>query len=123
MKNSDVSKYQLLLLQERDKLLAKSRRREDIWVVQSNDLIETVQLAGEREFAVRTLEFDAHRLAEVAAALERISHGEYGICFECDEPISPKRLAALPWAACCLACQERQDRREPAFVMQQKLAA
>ena len=33
-------------------------------------------------------------------------HGEYGICQQCLEPIAEKRLAAVPWAARCMRCEE-----------------
>ena len=45
-------------------------------------------------------------LREVEEALVRVKDGSYGICQECDEPISPKRLQALPWAKFCVRCQE-----------------
>jgi DnaK suppressor protein len=45
-------------------------------------------------------------LREVEEALTRVREGSYGICQECEEPISPKRLQALPWAKFCVRCQE-----------------
>ena len=45
-------------------------------------------------------------LREVEEALARVKDGTYGVCQECDEPISPKRLQALPWAKFCVRCQE-----------------
>jgi len=45
-------------------------------------------------------------LREVEEALLRSREGTYGICQECEEPISPKRLQALPWAKFCVRCQE-----------------
>ena len=45
-------------------------------------------------------------LREVEEALVRVKEGTYGVCQECDEPISPKRLQALPWAKFCVRCQE-----------------
>jgi DnaK suppressor protein len=45
-------------------------------------------------------------LREVEEALARVKEGSYGICQECEEPISPKRLQALPWAKFCVRCQE-----------------
>src|SRR5580658_3132899 len=45
-------------------------------------------------------------LREVEEALARVKDGTYGICAECEEPISPKRLQALPWAKFCVRCQE-----------------
>src|SRR5205823_1932364 len=41
-------------------------------------------------------------LREVEEALLRVREGVYGICQECEEPISPKRLQALPWAKSCV---------------------
>jgi len=50
---------------------------------------------------------DMKLLREVSDALHRIDHDQYGICMECDEPISLKRLEAVPWARYCVTCQER----------------
>ncbi len=49
---------------------------------------------------------DMKLLREIADALRRIEQGSYGICMECEEPISGKRLDAVPWAKFCVACQE-----------------
>ena len=49
---------------------------------------------------------DMKLLREITAALLRIEQGSYGICLECEEPISPKRLDAVPWARYCVKCQE-----------------
>jgi DnaK suppressor protein len=122
MNESEVSRYRTLLTGKREEIAGKSRSREDIWIVQSNEQIETVQLAGEREFAVRTLERETKLLAQVEAALRRIDDGEYGICLECEEPISLKRLAAVPWALYCLHCQESRDTRDSSHV-DRRLAA
>jgi DnaK suppressor protein len=45
-------------------------------------------------------------------ALERLQEGSFGICVECCDAISPKRLAAVPWAERCLRCQGRVELRE-----------
>jgi DnaK suppressor protein len=50
---------------------------------------------------------DMKLLREVSDALHRVDHDHYGICLECDEPISAKRLEAVPWARYCVTCQER----------------
>jgi RNA polymerase-binding transcription factor DksA len=49
---------------------------------------------------------------QVSDALERIDNGNYGLCLNCGQPIPPKRLAALPWVAFCIACQEETETRE-----------
>jgi DnaK suppressor protein len=50
---------------------------------------------------------DIKLLREVQDALRRIDQGTYGVCYECEEPISSKRLDAVPWAKFCVSCQER----------------
>jgi len=50
---------------------------------------------------------DMKLLREISDALLRIDQGHYGICLECEEPISAKRLDAVPWARYCVSCQEK----------------
>jgi len=123
MKQDDMNRYKALLTAKREEILGGSRDREDIWIVGSSDLIEMVQLASDREFAVRTLERESKSLMQVDAALKRMDHGEFGICLECEEPISAKRLAVVPWAAYCLQCQELHDTRESMDAREPQLAA
>jgi DnaK suppressor protein len=49
---------------------------------------------------------DMKLLREIAGALHRMDHDHYGVCMECEEPISAKRLDAVPWAKYCVTCQE-----------------
>jgi RNA polymerase-binding protein DksA len=45
-------------------------------------------------------------LGLIEKALRRIKDGSYGSCSRCAQPISPQRLRAIPWAECCLECQD-----------------
>jgi DnaK suppressor protein len=45
-------------------------------------------------------------LGEIEQALQRIEDGSYGECFECGEPIAPRRLEANPTATLCIGCAE-----------------
>ena len=47
---------------------------------------------------------DKLMLTKIAAALQRIEDGEYGVCLRCAEPINPKRLEADPTATLCIDC-------------------
>lgn len=50
---------------------------------------------------------DTRLLREISGALHRMDTEQYGVCLECEEPISEKRLNAVPWARYCVACQDR----------------
>ncbi|HVZ42828.1 MAG TPA: TraR/DksA family transcriptional regulator [Ramlibacter sp.] len=52
----------------------------------------------------------ARDLAAVAAALRRLKDGTYGSCEDCGEPIGEARLAAMPAALYCCACQSVHER-------------
>ena len=119
----EIDSYRALLTAKREEILRKSHQREDIRIVESSEQIEAVQLAGERDVAIQALEHQSKILMQVDAALQRIDDGEYGICIECEEQISPKRLVAVPWAAFCLRCQELRDVQEAADASDPIMAA
>jgi DnaK suppressor protein len=83
--------------------------RDTIAIESSADPLDTTQRALEREMATRSLDRNATLVRQIRAAIDRVNQGGYGVCLECEEPISPKRLAAVPWAALCIHCQQRAD--------------
>ena len=50
---------------------------------------------------------DMSLLRQIQEALARIEDQTYGICQDCQTPISTKRLEAVPWAIYCVHCQDR----------------
>lgn len=49
----------------------------------------------------------------IVKALQMIDEGTYGICVDCGQPISEKRLKLYPNATRCLKCQEQfEEARE-----------
>jgi len=60
------------------------------------------------------LRLAAHRkmLVEIDEALRKIAEGSYGICEECGEEISEKRLSVLPAATLCVSCKENREQLE-----------
>jgi DnaK suppressor protein len=48
-------------------------------------------------------------LAQIDNALAKLDAGTYGKCDRCDQPISPARLEALPYATLCVTCQDRVE--------------
>jgi DnaK suppressor protein len=72
------------------------------------------QANGELE---KNLFFDLHEresraIREVYQALGKIAEGTFGICEDCGERISQRRLRANPSATLCLECQKMKEREE-----------
>lgn len=112
MTPSETEKLTTLLRHRQEELSGALRNREEIVIEKAPDAIDEVQQMGERELAVRNLDRDSRMLRLIRLALDRAANGTYGICLHCEEEILPKRLAALPWAAYCIKCQEKIDRLE-----------
>jgi len=112
MNRTELEKYKAMLEAKQTELSGGIRNRDEILIEKTPDALDEVQLAGERELAIRNLDREANLLRNVRAALFRINDGSYGICMHCEEEIKPKRLDAVPWAAYCIKCQEAVDRHE-----------
>ena len=112
MSRTNFEKYRSILEAKKAELAEGLRNWDDIAIEKTPDAIDEVQLAGERELAIRNLDRGSNLLRNVRGALARIADGSYGVCMHCDEEIKPKRLDALPWAKYCIRCQEAADRNE-----------
>jgi DnaK suppressor protein len=112
MNQTELNKYKAMLEARKAELSAGLRNREDIAIEKTPDALDEVQLAGERELAIRNLDRDSIALRNVKGALSRIADGSYGVCLHCEEDIKTKRLDAVPWTKYCIKCQEAADRHE-----------
>src|SRR6059036_3059030 len=74
------------------------------------DEVDEIQANERREIGFATRELLVGRVNRLSAALDRLNDGEYGTCVECEEPISPARLRALPEVQTCVRCQDRIER-------------
>ncbi len=112
MTKNELEKYKTVLEKKLAELSDALRNRDDIAIEKTPDALDEVQLAGERELAIRTLDRESTLLRQVRAALGRLADGSYGICLHCEEEISMKRLNAVPQTSYCITCQEAADRNE-----------
>jgi DnaK suppressor protein len=110
MTKTEINKSRSALEAKQAVLARMVRNRDGIAIEASPDALDAVQQATDRELAIRNLDRDFALLRNVRAALRRIDDGSYGVCLHCEEDISPRRLAALPWAGFCIQCQEIADR-------------
>jgi DnaK suppressor protein len=110
MTQNELNGFQAFLRARIAELERVTRRRDDITVERNADQLDEIQAASQRTLAVYNLDREFDQLRDARAALRRIDEGSFGTCQDCDEDIHPKRLAALPWAAFCIRCQEAVDR-------------
>jgi DnaK suppressor protein len=112
MSKSERKQYQAALESKEAELAGRLGNRDGIEIEKTADPLDEVQSAGERELAIRNLHRQSSLLRKVRGALNRLARGTYGACLHCEEDINPKRLAAVPWTAYCIQCQEALDRHE-----------
>lgn len=73
-----------------------------------NDYVNLADKSHEEWIFLNRNAQNASLLRQVKDALGRINEGTYGVCDECEQPISVKRLEAVPWAQYCISCQEKR---------------
>jgi DnaK suppressor protein len=112
MIKNELNKYRNLLESQQAELVHLVQNRDGIAIEKSPDSLDEVQHATERELAIRNLDRESNLLKNTRAALRRIEEGSFGVCLHCEEDITPKRLAAVPWTAFCIQCQEIVDRSQ-----------
>src|SRR6201994_1674906 len=112
MTKSELKKFREILEARQAELELFVRNREGIAIEKSPDALDEVQHASERELAIRNLDRESNLLRNVRGALRRLDEGSFGVCLHCEEDISPKRLAAVPWTPFCIQCQEMADRNQ-----------
>jgi DnaK suppressor protein len=108
--NSEMAGLRKVLERKEAELAHVLRKRDGITIEKSADQMDEIQYATERDMAIRNVDRDSTLLRDVREALRRIHEGSFGMCLDCESAISPKRLAAVPWAARCIHCQEAADR-------------
>jgi DnaK suppressor protein len=112
-----VKQAQNQFLAEKGQLQAKlaelSDQRRDqcaLKVQEAADPFDQIQAAIERDVLVGLLNRDALLRDDLRRAFDSMESGTYGVCEDCGESIAPARLKAIPWARCCVSCQEMRDR-------------
>lgn len=65
---------------------------------------EGATIGFERAQLTALLAAARERIADIDDALRRVDAATYGVCERCGQPITDERLAARPFARCCMAC-------------------
>jgi len=99
--------YRKVLVEKRENVMAGLGIKFDTLAKMGRVAEEDrAQLSHDEFVSLRLNRLDYVQLKLIEEALDRIEAGDYGICMSCEEPISAKRLQALPWAKYCVTCQQ-----------------
>ena len=105
----NLTGFRTALRRSRTELEIVSRGRGAFAIQTSPDDLDRIQEGQERDFAMGALDRNSKRLHAVRDALARIDADTFGVCLECEKEIDSRRLAAVPWTALCINCQENAD--------------
>jgi len=110
MTKEELKTFEEMLLQRKEEILQTvSDREKEIASLTSADA------SDEADFATISTDSEIGRtlsgklmdeIKEIDYALHKISHGTYGICEMCEEPIGLARLQVKPQAKYCIVCRE-----------------
>ena len=119
LKKKDIKRFRELLIEKKEEILKNAQRtlHEDM-TLDSDDLPDEMDLASSeyiQSFTFRLRGREKTFLKKIDHALSKIEEGTFGICEECEEPISIKRLEARPETTLCIRCKEDQERMEKAY--------
>ncbi|PYU99911.1 MAG: RNA polymerase-binding protein DksA [Acidobacteria bacterium] len=101
------------LKQKQQALTYMVHRTEGYGREKEPDIQDVADMAVEsytKEFLFGKSSGDRHVLQMIQEALARIEDKSYGICSNCQNPIQPKRLEAVPWARLCIECQGLKEK-------------
>src|SRR5688572_31198071 len=119
MNKTHLKKFKDLLEEKREEILKRAQQTlsEDMTLDQ-DDLPDEMDLASSeylQSFTFRLRGREKVFLDKIQKALEKIDGGTFGVCDECGEKISVKRLEARPETTLCIRCKEDQERVEKDF--------
>jgi len=95
------------LLQHADETAITMRRSEI-----HSDPLDRASFDSERSFQLRIRDRESTLTRKIKNSLLDIQNGTYGICLNCGEEISLKRLAARPVAEHCIFCKTEMENQE-----------
>jgi DnaK suppressor protein len=110
----EMEKYRRLLDDKKASLsaeIAKTRSAEEETTEESTqDIADKAVSSYTREFLYSLTDGERNTLLHIDDALGRIDVGTYGLCLNCGQLMTEKRLNAVPWAPYCLDCQELNEK-------------
>lgn len=91
----------------RDELLQSAETRSPM----TGDSLDHAQEESDLSLRFDLCDRGFQRIKSLEAAKRRIQDGTYGLCFECEEDIDPRRLKVHSAALLCVSCQIQEEKQ------------
>ena len=115
MNNKKLQYFKKVLTEQLKMLQDKSSQTRVTTLAESeqiSDFTDQATLESDIDMNIHIKERDSKLIIKIKQALERIENGTYGICDQCEEEISEKRLNARPVTTVCIDCKREQETQE-----------
>jgi DnaK suppressor protein len=89
--------------------LIKTIENSNYEVDVAGDSVDKLQGASLLRVQNQLSKNNLNKLMALEKAIEKIDHGQYGNCDECNEDIGIKRLEAIPGCSLCISCAEKAE--------------
>ena len=110
MKHTEFAREEEQLRAKMAEVSARQRDQDALKIEYAADPTDQMQASVERNLLVGLLNQDAQLREDLQHAFDLLDAGLYGRCEDCEKVIASARLKAIPWARCCVRCQELRDR-------------
>ncbi|NLT21660.1 MAG: TraR/DksA family transcriptional regulator [Syntrophorhabdus sp.] len=115
MNKEKVEFYRKRLLKMRENILNKAKKlKEDSYNLGTDgiqDMADAASNTYNADILMSISDNDLTILKDIDNSLDKLSKGTYGICEECEEKISEKRLEANPVARYCITCKRQMEEK------------
>ena len=119
MKKTELKRFRAVLEEKRDAVIRRARETMDQdMTLDASELPDEMDLASSeymQSFTFRLRGRERVFLQKIEKAIKKLDEGVFGVCDDCEEPISIKRLEARPETELCIRCKEDQERTERDF--------
>ena len=115
MDKRKLERFKKSLLDMRWEILKKAKKLKEDSYTLGTDGIQDMADAASNSYNVDILmsisDNDLNVLKDIDHALDKIKNNTYGICEECEEKITEKRLEANPVARYCITCKRMMEEK------------
>jgi DnaK suppressor protein len=115
MNKETVEIYRKRLLKMRENILNKAKKlKEDSYNLGTDgiqDMADAASNTYNADILMSISDNDLTLLKDIDNCLDKLNKETYGVCEECEEKISEKRLEANPVARYCITCKRQMEEK------------